>query len=199
VRGDRIIIITIALLLCNYVKYRCLKSGGALVFCIIGYFDSNFLGDNQTMRTAKDRARAHVAYRLRIGAIRKPPACEECRTLGQVEAHHPDYGSPGRVVWLCRSCHAAKRRRVKVQAVAMSAAIAFAALAWGGCAAMSEWMQQQEAAGVDVPGTISETVTTGAILLPSPWREIAIGLAGIAGTVLMALSKRKLKRELSGV
>lgn len=150
-------------------------------------------------RTGKDRARAHIAYRLRIGAIRKPPACEECKKLGQVEAHHPDYGTPGRVVWLCRSCHAAKRRRVKVQAVAMAAAIALAVVWWGGCAAVSEWAKQQEAVGVDVPAVLQESVSSGAVLLPSPWREIVIGAAGIVGTLLMALSKRKLRRELSGL
>ncbi len=166
--------------------------------CIIGHFESKLTGDYKTMRTGKDRARAHVAYHLRIGAIRRPPACEECHTLGQVEAHHPDYGQPGRVVWLCRACHAAKRRRVKHQAMAIGAAIMISAIYLGGCAGLTEWMQQQEAAGVDVSGTITETVTTGAVFLPSPWREIAIGLAGIVGTVLMALSKRKLRRELSG-
>jgi len=83
--------------------------------------------------------------------------------------------------------------------MAMSAAIAFAVLVWGGCAAMSEWVHQQEAAGVDVSGVVQETIGTSAVLLPSPWREIVIGAAGIVGTVLMALSKRKLRRELSGV
>jgi len=150
------------------------------------------------MRTAKDRARARVAYRLRIGAIRKPPACQECGTYGLVEAHHPDYGNPDRVIWLCRRCHAAKRRKVKVQAVTMAAIIAITAITLGGCAAISDWMQQQEAAGVDVGGVIEDTITTGGALLPSPWRELLIGAAGIVGITLQALSKRKMRRELSG-
>jgi len=83
--------------------------------------------------------------------------------------------------------------------MAMSAAIAFAAVWWGGCSAFTEYLQEQQAAGVDVPGVASDAVTTSAALLPSPWREIVIGAAGIVGTVLMALSKRKLRRELSGV
>jgi len=166
--------------------------------CVIGYFDSNYRGDQRIMRTAKDRARAHIAYRLRIGAIRKPPVCHICNLPGLLEAHHPDYGQPDNVIWVHRACHAALRRRAKIQAVAMCAAIAVAAVAAGGCAAFSDWMQQQEEAGVDVPGAISDTVGTWSFAIPSPWREIVIGAAGIVGIALQAFSKRKLRNQLSG-
>lgn len=37
--------------------------------------------------------------------IQRPSICPNCNNLGQVEAHHDDYGKPFVIRWLCSSCH----------------------------------------------------------------------------------------------
>jgi len=64
---------------------------------------------NQQRRSADPCARALInarmkaRYALRKGRISKQ-ACRECRSP-KSETHHPDYGKPLDVVWLCRPCH----------------------------------------------------------------------------------------------
>lgn len=58
---------------------------------------------------------AHSATRSAVyhGLLTKPDICECCGEPGPVEAHHPDYRNPLRVVWLRRSCHKALHAAMK--------------------------------------------------------------------------------------
>jgi hypothetical protein len=68
----------------------------------------------------RDRERHPMRYRCRRtienavsrGAIASPARCDRCR-VGSVrlEAHHPDYRSPLRVLWLCPDCHHAEHAK----------------------------------------------------------------------------------------
>lgn len=51
----------------------------------------------------KYQARQEVLKAVRSGKLTKLP----CRFCGvkQVEAHHPDYGKPLEIIWLCHECH----------------------------------------------------------------------------------------------
>lgn len=60
----------------------------------------------------KVRAR-RVAYNaLRRGDLQQQP-CQKCGTA-KSEMHHPDHAQPLQVEWLCRPCHAVKRRLVRL-------------------------------------------------------------------------------------
>ncbi len=54
-----------------------------------------------------ERAKAHNATSnaLRDGKLERPPNCEACKQAVFVEAHHPDYRRPLKVIWLCPECH----------------------------------------------------------------------------------------------
>ena len=46
-----------------------------------------------------------VKKAVKNGVITKPNKCEECGSKTRLNAHHPDYGKPLEVIWLCQSCH----------------------------------------------------------------------------------------------
>lgn len=47
---------------------------------------------------------------VRAGKIVRPDKCSRCAARGRIEGHHPDYGKPLAVVWLCVPCHRALNR-----------------------------------------------------------------------------------------
>ena len=52
-------------------------------------------------------ARIKIRDLLRSGKIQKDKKCSVCKISDtRIEAHHPDYGNPLDVVWVCRLCHA---------------------------------------------------------------------------------------------
>lgn len=53
----------------------------------------------------KYKARTAVSNALRDGRLEKQPC--ECGEV-KVEAHHPDYGKPLDVMWMCSKCHGEK-------------------------------------------------------------------------------------------
>lgn len=53
----------------------------------------------------KDACRSYASVYLKRGKIQKLP-CEQCGEENS-QMHHPDYGKPLLVVWLCRVCHLA--------------------------------------------------------------------------------------------
>jgi hypothetical protein len=59
------------------------------------------------LATYPDRRRAQVAVAnaIRDGRLQKWPVCAIPECDRTPEAHHPDYGRPLDVVWLCRPHH----------------------------------------------------------------------------------------------
>lgn len=63
--------------------------------------------------TPKDRAHNLIEAALRDGILERPELCDECGTSpppfkdgrNPIQAHHPDYNDPLRVMWLCQPCH----------------------------------------------------------------------------------------------
>lgn len=53
--------------------------------------------------------RAYTGVLVKRGVIPKQP-CERCGGTKGVEAHHPDYTKPRKVVWLCRPHHLSQHR-----------------------------------------------------------------------------------------
>lgn len=54
------------------------------------------------------KSRCHQSAKSAMRSRRIPIkySCEFCgKTDKQLDKHHPDYGKPLEVVWLCRSCH----------------------------------------------------------------------------------------------
>lgn len=68
-------------------------------------------------RHKRAAARAAVKSALSIGALARPDRCTECGTVGDVEAHHPDYEPAAwlDVVWLCRCCHNGVHHPLRVE------------------------------------------------------------------------------------
>ena len=42
---------------------------------------------------------------VKAGALGRPAVCEACGRPSRPHAHHPDYGQPLVLMWLCQSCH----------------------------------------------------------------------------------------------
>ena len=55
-------------------------------------------------RPGKNKANKAVGHALRSGRLIRLP-CSVCKTTIKVEAHHPDYRSPLKVIWLCFNHH----------------------------------------------------------------------------------------------
>jgi hypothetical protein len=60
-----------------------------------------------------ERLAAKIALQaaLRRGVLVRPKRCQSCGIGGRIEVHHEDHTKPLEVVWLCRKCHAATRRK----------------------------------------------------------------------------------------
>jgi len=54
----------------------------------------------------KDSCRSMSSYYLKIGKLTRTD-CKDCDSP-DTEMHHPDYGQPLLVVFLCRPCHLAR-------------------------------------------------------------------------------------------
>lgn len=63
--------------------------------------------------SGKDKARQIVLKAVTSGQLQRLP-CAKCGAA-KTEGHHTDYSRPLDVQWLCRACHAAERRGVKVR------------------------------------------------------------------------------------
>ncbi len=59
----------------------------------------------QKLNPEKCKASALVKYAVKVGKIKKPKLCSECKLKRKLLGHHPDYRFPFKVDWLCYSCH----------------------------------------------------------------------------------------------
>jgi len=60
----------------------------------------------------KVRAKQEAQNALKRGDLVKPRACQSCgRAEGRLHMHHPDYGFPLVVEFLCPMCHGARHRK----------------------------------------------------------------------------------------
>lgn len=60
----------------------------------------------QIIAPEKHAARQAIKREVAAGRMVRPSVCSECGTSGRIDAHHPDYGKPLDVEWLCKRCHA---------------------------------------------------------------------------------------------
>jgi hypothetical protein len=63
----------------------------------------------------KIRARWTTSNLLRSGKIVRPEKCSRCNCEGRIEAHHPDYSLPKKVIWLCHICHTSEHKSQSTQ------------------------------------------------------------------------------------
>ncbi len=61
----------------------------------------------------RHRANALLNYYVGTGKIKPPSICSRCGAEDSLDAHHPDYGKPLEVTWLCRVCHKKEQRRLE--------------------------------------------------------------------------------------
>jgi hypothetical protein len=47
------------------------------------------------------------------GKLVEPKCCADCGEAAKLDAHHEDYSKPLDVVWICRTCHAARHLKVR--------------------------------------------------------------------------------------
>lgn len=59
--------------------------------------------------------RSYTNVLIKRGHLKRKP-CQECGRKAQ--AHHPDYGNPRRVIWLCCTCHIRHHRTERREAAA---------------------------------------------------------------------------------
>lgn len=69
----------------------------------------------------RKKRKPHVAraynishYAKRKGNVVPAKACQGCGNVGRLQMHHPDYGEPLNIVWLCAKCHTAEHRSIKI-------------------------------------------------------------------------------------
>lgn len=58
----------------------------------------------------KDRARSVVRRAVEKKLLDVQKRCHCCQHRAPLEAHHVDYNHPLLVIWLCKSCHAARHK-----------------------------------------------------------------------------------------
>ena len=62
------------------------------------------------------RCRRTIENAVSSGAIAPPVRCDRCSVCSfRLEAHHPDYRSPLRVLWLCPDCHHGIHAKSKIR------------------------------------------------------------------------------------
>lgn len=79
-------------------------------------YDRIFHGTRKRYRAnykEKCYAEGLVNEAIRNGKLKRPEACEVCKTKCKVQAHHPDYSKPLEVMWLCVSCHAKEHNKIR--------------------------------------------------------------------------------------
>jgi predicted DNA-binding protein YlxM (UPF0122 family) len=61
---------------------------------------------------ASDKAQNKLEAEIKAGRVVPPKKCQRCGDGGifkdgrtKIQAHHPDYGKPLEVMWLCQPCH----------------------------------------------------------------------------------------------
>lgn len=59
------------------------------------------------LNSHRDRQRCRWAVKraVKAGRLVRPQLCELCSCKCRLHAHHPDYGKPLLVEWLCSDCH----------------------------------------------------------------------------------------------
>ena len=60
-----------------------------------------------------DKRSAQIALgnAVRDGRVGRPGACSACGLVCIPQGHHPDYGKPLEVAWLCHGCHMREHRQ----------------------------------------------------------------------------------------
>lgn len=62
---------------------------------------------------ASDKAQGRIEKAIAKGKIKRPEKCEMCGEIPppmkngrlRIQAHHPDYNNPFKIIWLCQGCH----------------------------------------------------------------------------------------------
>ncbi len=66
----------------------------------------------QKRNSHKRQAHIKVGSALRVGTLKKPKRCFDCKKrCERLHGHHDDYSKPLEVIWLCVSCHAKRHRK----------------------------------------------------------------------------------------
>jgi len=61
----------------------------------------------------KAAARSFLNAAIKGNILKRPENCSICFKECKAEAHHEDYLKPLEVIWVCRSCHGKKHRKIK--------------------------------------------------------------------------------------
>lgn len=59
----------------------------------------------------KQKARLLLNLKVRLGLVKKPEKCQNCKKNKKLEGHHKDYTKPLDVKWLCRTCHRLEHKK----------------------------------------------------------------------------------------
>lgn len=60
--------------------------------------------------TPQREARYQLNLAVKRGEVMRPTRCTDCGEERRLHAHHPDYGRPLYVEWLCTRCHGRRHR-----------------------------------------------------------------------------------------
>ncbi len=69
--------------------------------------------ESETGRLMRHRAWSETAKAIRTGKLEKSRTCSKCGSPSCIEAHHTDYDTPLKVLWLCRTCHRALHAKIR--------------------------------------------------------------------------------------
>jgi len=92
---------------CNTARaksYRSTEHGKERIYTAV-YKSIDKLRHKQDAREVLNKA-------VKKGLVIRPDSCEHCHVECKPHGHHTDYSQPLKVMWLCRSCHAAEHRRL---------------------------------------------------------------------------------------
>lgn len=68
-------------------------------------FKNEIIKDDFIAFRKKVAARQALAEAIRKNEIKRPICCEHCGKKSILQGHHRDYGTPLKVIWLCKKCH----------------------------------------------------------------------------------------------
>lgn len=94
----------------QFAAVYALRKDGCTLQCIAHRFQTTTQRVGQVLEPEKHNARCAIHRNIAANTIVSFDQCEDCGASAKLDAHHEDYSKPLDIQWLCRKCHAKRKR-----------------------------------------------------------------------------------------